>query len=128
VILVFLTPVHPPIRVLSPIASNVSKQRTHFSLPYVLNCRIKEILVAQNAAATARQGPLGRFSELLGLYQALSLVVPMQPDLEIDTELQVELLTVQAAFAQMVADRSSGEHPIPYYTIGPRPDTDPLDL
>lgn len=33
----------------------------------------------------------------------------MQPDLEIDTELQVELLTVQAAFAQMVSERSSGQ-------------------
>lgn len=50
-----------------------------------------------------------RFSDLLGLYQALSLVVPMQPDLEIDTELRVELLTVQAAFAQMISERSSGQ-------------------
>jgi hypothetical protein len=33
----------------------------------------------------------------------------MQPDLEIDTELRVELLTVQAAFAQMVSERSSGQ-------------------
>ena len=49
-----------------------------------------------------------RFSDLLALYQALSLVVPMQPDLEIDAELQVELLTVQAAFAQMIAERSPG--------------------
>ena len=32
----------------------------------------------------------------------------MQPDLEIDAELQVELLTVQAAFAQMIAERSPG--------------------
>jgi hypothetical protein len=40
----------------------------------------------------------------------------MQPDLEIDTELQVELLTVQAAFAQMVSERSSGKHPILFNT------------
>lgn len=80
---------------------------------YLVVSRIKEILVAQNAATVPRQGPLGRFSDLLGLYQALSLVVPMQPDLEIDTELQLELLTVQAAFAQMVAERSSEFKPVP---------------
>ena len=51
-----------------------------------------------------------RFSDLLGLYQALSLVVPMQPDLEIDAELQVQLLTVQAAFAHMVAERTTGNY------------------
>lgn len=93
-----------------------------------MHCRIKEILVAQNAAATARQGPLGRFSELLGLYQALSLVVPMQPDLEIDTELQVELLTVQAACAQMVSDRSSGTHSIPSYSSCPSRGIAPFNL
>ena len=36
-----------------------------------------------------KQGPLGKFTDLLALYQALSLVVPMQPDLEIDPDLQV---------------------------------------
>ena len=36
-----------------------------------------------------KQGPLGKFTDLLSLYQALSLVVPMQPDLEIDPDLQV---------------------------------------
>jgi hypothetical protein len=51
--------------------------------------RVKEILAAQSAAPTVKQGPLGKFTDLLALYQALSLVVPMQPDLEIDPDLQV---------------------------------------
>jgi hypothetical protein len=51
------------------------------------------MLLVQGTSSSGRQGPLGRFSDLLGLYQALSLVVPMQPDLEIDTELQVNLKT-----------------------------------
>ena len=80
---------------------------------YLVVNRVKEILVAQNAAISIRQGPLGRFSDLLGLYQALSLVVPTQPDLEIDSELQVKLLTVQAAFAQMVSERSGEFKPVP---------------
>lgn len=60
------------------------------SLPPTFPLRIKDILAAQAAAPTVKAGPLGRFSDLLGLYQALSLVAPMQPDLEIDPELQVE--------------------------------------
>ena len=80
---------------------------------YLVVNRIKEILNAQNAAATIRQGPLARFADLLGLHQALSLVVPTQPDLEIDADLQLKLLTVQAAFAQMVADRSDEFEPFP---------------
>ena len=83
------------------------------SIMYLVVNRVKEILVAQNAAISIRQGPLGRFSDLLGLYQALSLAVPTQPDLEIDSELQVKLLTIQAAFAQMVSDRSAEFKPVP---------------
>jgi hypothetical protein len=76
-------------------------------------CRVDELLAAQNAAISIKQGPLGKFNDLLGLYQALSLVVPMQPDLEIDPDLQMQLLTVQAAFGQMVSERSSEFKAVP---------------
>ena len=71
------------------------------------------MLAAQSAAISIKQGPLGKFNDLLGLYQALSLVVPMQPDLEIDQDLQMQLLTVQAAFGQMVTERASEFKAVP---------------
>jgi hypothetical protein len=80
---------------------------------YLVVTRAKEMLVSQSTAVIARQGPLGKFSDLLSLYQALSLVVPMLPDLGIDTDLQVELLTVEASFAQIVSDRSAEFKPVP---------------
>ena len=83
------------------------------NIMYLTVNRVKELLSTQNAAATSRQGPLGRFSDLLGLYQALSLVVPMQPDLEIDLELQEVLLNLQATFAEMVHERSADFKPMP---------------
>lgn len=61
--------------------------------------RVKEILAAQSAAPSVKQGPLGKFTDLLALYQALSLVVPMQPDLEIDPDLQVRALHVTSCTA-----------------------------
>jgi hypothetical protein len=63
------------------------------------------MLLVQSTSTSVRQGPLGRFSDLLGLYQALSLVVPMQPDLEIDTELQVNLKT--EAYLNFMRNHSS---------------------
>jgi hypothetical protein len=80
---------------------------------YLIVNRIKELLSTQSAAATPRQGPLGRFPDMLGLYQALSLVVPMQPDLEIDSELQEELLNLQATFAEMVHELAGEFKPMP---------------
>ena len=86
----------------------ISNIHPHFLFSSLLTStrRVNEMLAAQSAAISVKQGPLGKFNDLLGLYQALSLVVPMQPDLEIDHDLQMRLLTVQAAFGQMVTERA----------------------
>ena len=83
------------------------------SIMYIIVNRLKELLAAQNEAPAVKQGPFGKFSNLLAIHQALSLVVPMQPDLEIDAELQEELLNLQATFAQLVDDRTEEFKSVP---------------